>query len=100
MGLREDALAAAEAAQQQRNTIARSVLAARLTPADVDALTVEDTTPECVVFTDGTIHLAVCDKDPQTVRLVTSDGSGGWTRGGTVPNLPTLGALLAAQAEG
>lgn len=100
MGLREDAIAAAEEALEQRKTVARGVLASRLTPAEVAGLTVEATTPELVVFTDGTLHLAVCDKaDPKTVRLVEPDGAGAWCRRGDVPDLPTLGALLATQTD-
>lgn len=99
MGLREDAIAAAAEALQQRHTLALGVLAARLTPAEVEGLTVEECTPELVVFTDGTIHLAVADKaDPQTIRLVTPNGTGGWTRGALVPDLPALGALLETEA--
>lgn len=100
MGLREDALAAAEAAQEQRQTVARSVLAARLTPAEVSGLTVETTTSDLVIFTDGTLRLAVRDKsEPQAVFLVEPDDAGGWTRLGDVPNLPALGSILANDSE-
>lgn len=96
MGLREAALAAAEAALEQRHANARAVLGARLAPAEVDDLTVETTTTDLVIFTDGALHLAVRDKDEQqAVFLVQPDDTGGWIRVAAVADLPTLGTMLA-----
>ncbi|GAW50622.1 MULTISPECIES: hypothetical protein [unclassified Nocardioides] len=99
MGLREQAIEAAEAAREQRAAAARTVLASTLTPADVSALEVAAQTPELVVFTDGAdLFLAVGDRtSPPRLSLVTNQG--GWTRRGDVDSLTTLGRLLAA-AEG
>jgi len=94
MGLREDALAAAEAVQVR----ARGVLAERLAPTSVDGLTVVETTAECVVFGDGTgLFLAVRAQaqPPRVTRVV--GGPGDWTARGDVPSLTALGLLLAAE---
>lgn len=98
MGLREDALAAAEAAREQRRTTARALLASRLDPAPVDGLTVVDENVQLVVFSDGDgLRLAVRDQvQPPTVKVVTGE-PGAWTdaRGGDVDSLATLGRVLA-----
>ena len=96
MGLREDALAAAEAARLERIDSARAQLAAVLAPSDVASLTVAAELPAQVVFTDGTICLAVADVDG-TVTLV--DGAGSeWSSRGPVKDLASLGLLLGGTA--
>ncbi len=99
MGLREDALAAAEAARAAREAAARAVLAARFDTASVAALTVADTSPEVVVFTDGTVCLAVRDNvtPPVVTRVVGSAGQ--WTAAPRTPidSLAGLGVILAAE---
>lgn len=100
MGLREDALAAAEAARDARVASARAVLAARLDTASVEALTVADVTPQVVVFGDGEgLFLAVRDgAQPQRVTRVVGEPSV-WTDRGEVDSLSTLGRILAAETE-
>lgn len=104
MGLREDALAAAEAARVARQERARTLLAARLDPAPVDGLTVADVTGECVVFTDtgSGLCLAVADKaDTTTVTRVTG-APGAWTAAPRrdVDTLATLGLILDDLEQG
>lgn len=102
MGLREDAIAAAEAASVQRVTQARAVLAARLNPANVSALPVVDKDADLVVFSDGAgVQLAVRDQvDPPKVFRVTGT-PGNWTMcTPAVESLPALGLLLAAESQG
>lgn len=102
MGLREDAIAAAEAARVARQERARTLLAARLDPTPVDGLTVADTTTDCVVFTDGTgLFIAVADKaDTLSVTRVTG-APGAWTAAPRreVDTLATLGLILDALGE-
>ncbi|CAI9417404.1 hypothetical protein [Nocardioides sp. T2.26MG-1] len=99
MGLREEALAAADAAKEQREAAARGVLAARLDPAPVDGLTVVDTDPRLVVFGDGAgLFLAVYDQgNPTRVTRVVGQ-PGDWTHRGDVASLTALGLILAAEA--
>lgn len=93
--LRDAALEAAAAARAARIDTARGRLAAALSPADVSGLTVAAELAAQVVFTDGTIHLAV--NDTSGVTLVTGSGEQ-WTRLGAVPDLAALGVLLEASA--
>lgn len=100
MGLREDALEAAEAARDARVTAARAVLAGRLAPANVAPLSVADATAQIVVFTDGAdLFLAVRDQlqPPVVSRVIGSTGC--WTNRGDVASLEGLGLLLATEGE-
>lgn len=93
--LRDAAIEAAAAARAARIDTARTRLGAAVTPADVTALTVAAELAAQVVFTDGTICLAVADTGD--VTLVTGSGQT-WTRVGAVPDLAALGVLLEASA--
>lgn len=101
MGLREDAIAAAEAAKTARQVAARATLAARLDSTAVDGLAVIDTTPDCVVFGDAAagLFLAVADQsDTLRVTRVTGTSGGVWTAAPRrdVDSLATLGLILDA----
>ena len=93
--LRDAALEAAAAARAARISTARDRLATTLAPADVTGLTVAAELPAQVVFTDGTICLAVADSGG--VTLVTGADQT-WTRRGTVTDLASLGTLIEALA--
>ena len=104
MGLREDAIAAAETARTARQTAARAVLASRLSPTPVDGLTVADTTPDLVVFTDGAgLYLAVNERaDTMRVTRVTGTPGGAWTAAPRtdIDSLARLGLILDALDQG
>lgn len=93
--LRAAALEAAAAARAARIDTARGRLASTLAPADVTGLTVCAELAAQVVFTDGTICLAVADTGG--VTLVTGSGEQ-WTRVGAVADLAALGLLLGGTA--
>lgn len=104
MGLREDALAAADVARAARVDRARGTLAARLDSSSVADLAVADVTGECVVFTDtgSGLCLAVADKaDTTTVTRVTG-APGAWTAAPRrdVDTLATLGLILDDLEQG
>lgn len=90
MGLREDAIAAAEAARQTRISQARAALGQVLDPGTVDDLSVAAELATQVVFTDGTMHLAV-DAAGKVSLVRNNDG---WTRIAAVTSLSELGYLL------
>lgn len=97
MGLREDALAAAEAARAARVDTARARLAAVLAPADVTELQVAHLDDTVVVFTDDAeVCLSVAAAgNPPVVRLVHGQDTD-WTVRGPVSSLAELGTLLPA----
>lgn len=100
VGLREDALEAADAARDARAANARAIMADRLDTASVDALDVVDVTPQVVVFGDGDgLFLAVRDglQPPKLTRVVGAPSV--WTDRGDVDSLSTLGRILAAESE-
>lgn len=89
----EAARAALQASRTSRQDEARAtvlgLLGARVPAASVS---VADTTDDLVVFTDGTVHLAVCEDG---VHLVTGE-TGDWTHvDGPLEDLAALGKALA-----
>lgn len=103
MGLRDEALAAAEAARVARQEAAREILEGRLSPTAIEGLTVVDTTPELVVFGDGAgVFLAVNEQaEALRVMRVTGTPGGAWTAAPRrdVDSLATLGLILDALGE-
>lgn len=100
MSLFEDAVAAYEAAQGDREAEARVVLSATLAPFDTTTLTVADieTTPSAVryVFADpnSEVFVAVVLRESgDYVELVTGS-LGDWTRRAVVRSLAELGKAL------
>lgn len=105
MGLKEDALAAAQAAEAERLAgiaaaratriaAARTALGTVLAPTSVDGLEVVDELPTQVVFCGDEVCLAVRDGGVSSTVTLVRD-SGGWTRVGEVRSLAELGLLLA-----
>lgn len=103
MSLRAEAIAAREAAEDQRATEARTRLATVLTPFDVATLTVEHTDSgpgwTLAVFTDGDVCLGVWLRgDNAEVQLVELGDDGEWTQLAPVESLAHLGELLPIHA--
>lgn len=99
MSLRDDAIAAYRASQEDNSGQARAVLADVLAPEDVSALAVEDIEPGPgfvrFVFTDSDLHLAVVLRGGSNGEVSLVEGSpGDWTSLAAIDSLETLGKVI------